>query len=164
MKWWCAYSMFFSLVFEWREENSRYHELCRICSVSSRHRWADLWVSPLPYIPHLIYRYWNRKNKMIECEQMLLRTLGFNVECDHPYFYQQALHPSRFIYMLNYSKSMNLPSEIVQIAFGILIDSYSTNLYFTFSPQVIAVTSIYIAIRLYPKSSVYIQMIWLSMV
>ncbi len=66
--------------------------------------------------------------------------------------------------MLNYSKSMNLPSEIVQIAFGILIDSYSTNLYFTFSPQVIAVTSIYIAIRLYPKSSVYIQMNWLSMV
>ena len=54
---------------------------------------------------------------------------------------------------------MNLSSEIVQIAFGILIDSYSTNLYFTFSPQVIAVTSIYIAIRLYPKSFVYIQMI-----
>ncbi|KAK8807304.1 hypothetical protein WA158_004063 [Blastocystis sp. Blastoise] len=115
------------------DEDRKIRDILNCCELISKGR----------VIEELTEEYWKKKDKIVECEQVLLRTLAFDVECTHS-----------FPFMLNYAHSLHIPAEVVQVSWALLVDSYSTDIVMKYKPSLLAVSSIYIALQFVPNSIV----------
>jgi len=82
--------------------------------------------------------YWDLRDNMVQHELIVLRTLGFDM----------VVNEKPYKYLVNYIKVMygNL-SEITQLAWNIVNDTFYTTICIKYRPQVIAVVAIYIATK-----------------
>jgi len=86
--------------------------------------------------------YWKLRDKLIEMEQTILRTLAFNTAVDLPYKY-----------LLNYIKTLQGSNALAQLAWNIVNDSYFIpNICLNFKPNIIAVSAIFLANKLLQPS------------
>ena len=92
-------------------------------------------------------RYYKTKERIVECEQVILRTFVFDVETAHP-FSCSSLVMARYVYFLNCCKSMEVSPEVVQCGWSIIVDSYICNKRKDYSPYLLAVASLYLSIQL----------------
>jgi len=86
--------------------------------------------------------YWELRDKVVAHEHIILRTLGFNLNFQHPY-----------IYLLQYTNTLsNLytfdANLLSKISWNILNDSLWTTLWLEFPPQTVAISCIYLASKL----------------
>eukprot|EP00611_Tribonema_gayanum_P028189 TRINITY_DN716_c0_g1_i2.p1 TRINITY_DN716_c0_g1~~TRINITY_DN716_c0_g1_i2.p1 ORF type:complete len:157 (-),score=58.10 TRINITY_DN716_c0_g1_i2:78-548(-) len=77
------------------------------------------------------------KEQVVECEQAVLRIIGFDMDGEHPYRL-----------LLNYARSLRLSRELVQLAWGFVNDFLFIPSALELSPPTLACAAIYMAARL----------------
>lgn len=77
------------------------------------------------------------KERIVECEQVILRTFVFEVGTLHP-----------FASFLNYCKSLGVWTETVQVGWSIIVDSYVFGVRKNYSVVSVAIAALYLAIRM----------------
>ncbi|CAM9447244.1 unnamed protein product, partial [Discosporangium mesarthrocarpum] len=82
--------------------------------------------------------YWTMKEKIVEFEQVLLRTIKFHVETPDPYRL-----------LLNYAHSLRCPPPVVHTAWGLISDSLFCPRTLTTPPPALACAAIYLASRVH---------------
>ncbi|CAM9543421.1 unnamed protein product [Chrysoparadoxa australica] len=87
-------------------------------------------------LPPLDQAYWDMKGKMVECEQVVLRTIAFGTEAPHPYRL-----------LLAYSDAMGLDRATKLLAWGMLNDFLFVPAALTLRPQVLACAAIHMAME-----------------
>jgi len=88
-------------------------------------------------------KYSALKMKVIEREQEVLRSIGFDLQEDHlPYKY-----------LLNYLKTLHAKTNLAQASWNILSDSYLTPVCLKYPPNVIACSAIYLASKMVEKET-----------
>ncbi len=97
-----------------------------------------------------LLRYYKLKERVVECEQVILRTFVFDVETTHP-----------FAYYLNACKSLHVKTETVQVGWAILVDSYVFGKRNAYSFSSLAVSAIYLALRMVNDPSPLREEWWL---
>ncbi|KAK8795968.1 hypothetical protein WA171_003933, partial [Blastocystis sp. BT1] len=85
----------------------------------------------------LTKEYYQLKERIVECEQVILRTFVFDVETRHPY-----------CYFLNCCKSLKVSIEVIQCGWSLLLDSYLFHIREEYEIAVIAISSIYLALQM----------------
>lgn len=98
-------------------------------------------------------RYYHLKERIVECEQVILRTFVFDVASSHPYMDTMLKMNSRFVYYLNTCKWLNCSTECVQCGWSFLIDSYLYHVQEKYEPPVLAVSSIYLSMQMLHQPS-----------
>ena len=85
---------------------------------------------PVPITPG----FWDRKDRLIEYETYVLRTLGYDVE---------VVLPHR--YLLNYLHSLRAPRALAQVAWCFVNDSFETSCCLLHPPHLVACAAIRLA-------------------
>eukprot|EP00013_Stygamoeba_regulata_P020884 CAMPEP_0177649410 /NCGR_PEP_ID=MMETSP0447-20121125/11369_1 /TAXON_ID=0 /ORGANISM="Stygamoeba regulata, Strain BSH-02190019" /LENGTH=467 /DNA_ID=CAMNT_0019152161 /DNA_START=276 /DNA_END=1679 /DNA_ORIENTATION=+ len=80
--------------------------------------------------------YQRLREDVLNCERVLLRTIGFDLTVDHPY-----------CHLLNYVKSLEGSQKLAQTAWNFVNDSLRTTLCLEYPAQHIACASLYLACR-----------------
>ena len=92
-------------------------------------------------------RYYKTKERVVECEQVILRTFVFDVDTMHPLSHFPRVICS-YVYFLNCCKSLEVSTEVVQCGWSVILDSYLCNKRKCYPPPLLAVAALYIALRL----------------
>lgn len=79
-------------------------------------------------------RFWKRKDRLLEYESYLLRSLAFDVEVELPHRY-----------LMNYLSALRAPRQLALVALGMLNDSFETTLCVHVSPSVVACAVIFLS-------------------
>ncbi|KNC81896.1 hypothetical protein SARC_05809 [Sphaeroforma arctica JP610] len=116
------------------EENSRRsNDVLNVCHYISRVHGGDTDPTPLDAYskPFMVL-----KNEMIKAERRVLNELGFSVHIQHPHKL-----------IANYLQVLTLyaNTELAQIAWSYMNDSFRTNVFCRFPPHIIAAATIYLA-------------------
>jgi len=78
--------------------------------------------------------YWQMKDDVIRCEQLLLRVFAFDLDLRHPQHF-----------VLHFIRDLEGPEELASVSWCILNDSLSTTLCLQYRPEPIACAAIYLA-------------------
>jgi len=93
---------------------------------------------PIPVLDVTSQNYYKMKNTIVEAEKYLLKELGFEL-------FRLTDHPQK--YMINYVKMLRSRKETAQKAWYYCNDSFRKALCAHYPPNVIAVSCIYLAMR-----------------
>ncbi len=85
-------------------------------------------------VPRLDSTYMEMKKRVVECEQVLLRCVGFNLDMVHPYRL-----------LLNYCRSLRLGEHTTQVAWGILNDFLFIPFALALPPPVLTCAALHMA-------------------
>ncbi len=85
-------------------------------------------------VPRLSSTYVEMKKRVVECEQVLLRSVGFNLDMKHPYRM-----------LLNYCRSLRLGKRTTQVAWGILNDFLFIPFALALPPPVLTCAALHMA-------------------
>ncbi len=85
-------------------------------------------------VPRLNSTYMELKKRVVECEQVLLRSVGFNLDMVHPYRL-----------LLNYCRSLRLSERTTQVAWGILNDFLFIPFALALPPPVLTCAALHMA-------------------
>ncbi|CAM9931959.1 unnamed protein product [Choristocarpus tenellus] len=84
--------------------------------------------------PPLDQAYWSKKEKIVEFEQVLLRTINFQLDVPDPYRL-----------LLNYARSLRCSPPVVRTAWGLLNDTLFCPRVLTAPPQTLVCAALYLS-------------------
>jgi hypothetical protein len=92
----------------------------------------------LNFFRHFHQVFWKCKEQLVEDEQIVLRCLDFDLEVVLP-------HP----YALNYIKLLDLQGrvDVIKLSLSFLNDSFMTSLCLSCDPHILALASLYFALK-----------------
>lgn len=94
-----------------------------------------------------LFRYYHLKERIVECEQVILRTFVFDVSSSHPYAFSSFLN-SRYVFYLNSCKFLKLPTDCIQCGWSILLDSYLYHIQERYDSNTLAIAAIYLSLQM----------------